>query len=343
MAKNAVNPIRIRPKLSFPCLLLCFFFAFLVSGTGFPADGTSLDDAIRQLAERVASIPNLHGPFHLVFLQDSNFSSDTAKEWQETFHKEMVARNVLLTDDPNAPLLRVGVSETPTQLVLSAAVRVADKDEVRFLTFSRASFRAASLPVVPIRVERQLVYQTPERILDASSLWNGAETGMVLVLVQGAEFSVVRIDPSGQLTQTISLASADLPPSRDPHGELTLHTGGGTVLLSTKSCDFTWMPSAVANCHPTKSDWRAATVLTPSCDAGGWKLLADGADWSMSDVLQVVPDASQRKGSAALLSDFPGPILSVAGEQNPASALVVTKNLQTGNYEVYKITLACGN
>ena len=60
-------------------------------------------------------------------------------------------------------------------------------------------------------------------------------------------------------------------------------------------------------------------------------------------MLQVVPDGSAREGSAAILSELPGPILNVNGEQNPASALVVTRNLHSGNYEVYRITLACGN
>jgi len=338
--KNAVNPFSSRPASRFPCL---FFFCFLFLTLPSPADTTSLDDAVHQLADRVASIPNLHGPLHLVFLLDSSFAPDTAKEWQTTFRNEMVARSLVLTDDPNAPLLRVGISETPTQLVLSASARIADKDEVRFLTFPRASFRTASLPVVPIRIERQLVYSTPDRILDASSFWNGAETGMAVLLVRGAEFSVVRLDSSGQPAQTIPLPAANRSPSRDPRGQLTVHPDGGSVLVSDQSCDFTWLSSAVPSCRPAKSEWRTPTVLTPSCDSGGWKLLADGGDWTTADVLQVLPDAALRQGSAALLSDFPGPILSVSGEQNPASALVVTKNLQIGNYEIYKITLACGN
>jgi hypothetical protein len=63
----------------------------------------------------------------------------------------------------------------------------------------------------------------------------------------------------------------------------------------------------------------------------------------MREVLQVVPDGALRESSAAVLSEFPGPIFGTNGEQNPSSALVVTQNLRTGNYEIYKITLACGN
>jgi hypothetical protein len=325
-----------------------FLFSFSIVPSAFPAssfaaENTSLDDAIHQLAERVATIPNLRGPLHLEFFQDANFAMDTGKNWQEAFRKEIENQHLALTDDPSATILRIGLAETPTQLVLSAGTRVADKEEVRFLTLPRTAFRAASLPVAPIRIERQLVYQSVDRILDASSLWKGAEGGMALLVYRSAALAVLGIDESGQLAQTISLAAAGAQLSRDPRGELTVRENDGVVLLPMKSCDFTWTASGEPKCHPSKSVWRSPTVLTPSCDAGGWKLLADGPDWSTPDVLQIVPDGSLRQGSAALLSDFPGPILSINGEQNPASALVVAKNLRTGNYEVYKITLACGN
>jgi hypothetical protein len=339
-----VRPLLVRPLfrsfLLLPLLLLSFS---ALAAPSEPADATSLDDAVHQLAERVAAIPDLRGPVYLQFLQDANFQTETGKDWQDTFRKEMQNHRVALTDDPTAIPLRIGLSETPTQLVLSASTVVAGKEEVRFFTLPRTAFRAASLPVAPVRIERQLVYQTPDHILDASSLWNGAEGGMALLVSRNSELAVLRIDSSGQLTQTIELSSVGAQTSRDPRAQLTVHASDASVLLPAKSCDFTWAASADTKCHSSKPVWRAATVLSPSCDAGGWKLLAEGPDWSTPDVLQVVPDGSLRQGSAALLSDFLGPILSINGEQNPASALVVTKNLRTGNYEVYKITLACGN
>ena len=96
-------------------------------------------------------------------------------------------------------------------------------------------------------------------------------------------------------------------------------------------------------CRPAKPAWRGTAVLAPLCDPAGWKVVSDGRDWTAPEALQVVPVGSARQGSAAMLTELPGPILNVNGEQNPASALVVTRNLRSGNYEVYRITLACGN
>ena len=84
-------------------------------------------------------------------------------------------------------------------------------------------------------------------------------------------------------------------------------------------------------------------MLTSSCDSSDWNLEADGNDWSTTDLLQAVPADTSRQGSAAVLSEFPGPVLSINEEQNPNSALIVARNLRTGNYEVYRITLACGD
>jgi len=339
-----VQPLLDRPLLHKLLLLISLFLAFSpVSAQPRPTENLSLGDAVRQLAERVATIPNLRGPFRLQFLQDANFAADTGKEWQDSFRKELEKHRLTVTEEPGAILLRIGLAETPTQLVLSASARVAERDEVRLITLPRSAFRAANLPVAPVRIERQLVYQSSDRILDASSLWNGAEGGMALLAYRDTELSVLRLDQSGESKQTVSLAAAGPHVSRDPRGELTVRAEDVVVFLPGKNCEFSWTAPGDAKCHSVKSTWRGPTVLTPSCDAGGWKLLADRSDWTEPDVLQVVPDGSLHEKSAALLSDFPGPILSINGEQNPASALVVTRNLRTGNYEVYKITLACGN
>jgi hypothetical protein len=334
------------PPLYRSLLLLFLFLTFAVTpfAQSPPTEGnTPLDDALRQLADRVAAIPGLRGPLRLEFFQNASTVADTGNEWQEIFRKVLEQSHLTVTQDPGAGLLRVGLAETPTQLVLSASVHAAEKDEVRLVTLPRANFRTGNLPVVPVRIEKQLIYECAERILDASSLSNGTESGMLLLAYQGSELSVFRLDGTGTLKQSTSLAAAAARPFRDLHAELVVHADDANVLLTGKTCQFTWAGPADLKCHSAKPAWRGSTVLTPSCDAGSWKLQANGTDWTTSDLLQVVPVDSSRKGSTGMFSDFPGPILSTNGEQNPASALVVTRNLRTGNYEVYRITLACGH
>jgi hypothetical protein len=342
--RNTVQPRTDRSPLRQFFVLLSLFFALVLSASAqsAPPENTLLDDALRQLADRVAAVP-LRGPVRLEFFEDANFVADTSKEWEETFRKELEKHRMTVTQDQSATLVRAGLAETPTELVLTASVRYAEKDEVRVVSLPRASFRSTNLPVVPVRIEKQWLYESGDRILDASSLRNGTEAGLVVLAERDSAVTVLLLDASGALKQSISLASAVVRPSRDLRAELAVRADGANVLFPGKTCQFTWSASADPKCHATKSNWRDPTVLTPTCDAGSWKLQADGTDWTTPDLLHVLPIDSSRKGSSGMFSDLPGPVLSINGEQNPASALVVTRNLRTGNYEVYRITLACGN
>ena len=340
--RNVVLPrsetCRFRPSRTF---LILFFLCFVSLPRAFPADSNSLDDAVRQLADRIAAIPNLHGPLRLEFHADANLAADST--WQDTLRQELEKRRLPITDEPSALLLKIGAAETPTQVVLTASARIADRDDVRIVAFARAALSAPALAVAPIRIARQLVYESSDRILDASAIGNAAEGGLAVLLDRNEELFAIRLDSSGAIKQTVSLAAANLRATRDPRGELTDKGATAEVLLPGKICEFTWAAGKELNCHAKKTEGRTATVLTSPCDASNWKLEAKGDDWSSPDLLQIAPDAAARAGSAALFNAFPGPILSINGELDPGSALIVARNLRTGNYEVYKITLLCGN
>ena len=305
---------------------------------------TALDEVVRQLADRVAGIPNLRGPLRVQFFQDVAFAAETGKDWQETFRKELGKSRLTVTEDAGANLVRVGLAETPTEVVLSAGVRLNEKEEMRFVTMARTAFELPNV-VSPVRVEQQLVYQSTDRILDAKFAMDDAGAGFVVLMSRAGGLAVLRVVGAGEVKQTISLAGTGLRASRDNDGELALQANEVGAVVAGKACQFTWADAQDVACHTVKPARRGAAVLKPRCGDGSWKLAGDGTDWFSPELLQVVPDGNARKGSTALLSNFPGPILSVSagGEQNGDSALVVTRNLRTGNYEVYKVRLACGN
>ncbi len=340
--RNAVLPRSETYRFRRSCIFfILFLLCFVVLPSAFPADSNSLDDAVRQLADRIATIPNLHGAVHLEFHADADFAAGTT--WQDTLRQELEKRHLPATDDPGATLLKIGVAETPTQVVLTASTHIVDRDEVRIVTILRASIPAPALAVAPIRIARQLIFESTDRILDASAPGNSAEGGLAVLLDRNAEPFAVRLDSSGAVKQSVSLAVAGLHATRDPRGELTDKGTAAEVVLPGKTCEFTWAASEEPKCHAKRMEARTPTVLTSPCDASNWKLEAKGDDWSSPDLLQIAPDSAARAGSAALFNEFPGPILSINGELDPGSALIVARNLRTGNYEIYKITLLCGN
>jgi hypothetical protein len=343
--QNAVRRNSDCPPLSavsiFLILLLAVPGAF---GQGVTPGGTTvtLDDAVQQLADRVVGIPNLRGPLRVQYFQDAGFAAETGKDWQETFRKELEKSRLNVTEDAGANLLRVGLAETPTEVVLSAGVRLNEKEEVRFVTLARTAFAIPSVAVSPIRVDRQLLYQSSDRILDAAYHSDGTGKELVILANLPTGLTVVRLGSGGEVKQSIPLSTRA---ERANDGQLLLQGEDVSVVFAGRGCHFTWTVAQDVSCRVGKELRRGTGSLKPACGDGAWRLVADGADWFAPELLQVVPDGNARKGSTALLSDFPGPVLSVnaGGEQNADSALVVTRNLRTGNYEVYKIALACGN
>jgi hypothetical protein len=308
-----------------------------------------LRETAQRLAERVAGIPGLHGPLRFEWHPATDWSEDESNHWREMLRDEIEKRSLNLTEDAGAPAIEVFAVETPTQVVLTAKSRVMDRDEIRVVAVARALLPPGSPPVAPVRLERQMIYESADQILDASSAGNGAEGGLAILLYRDFGLVALRVDSNGAVKQSVSLNAANLKPSRYPRAELMMTAGAISVELPGKACEFSWESPADVKCHvekPAATDqpvWRSATHLTSPCDGSNWKLLNSGGEPNAREVLQVVPETTSRESRAAVLSEFPGPILDTNGEQNPGSALVITQNLRTGNYEIYKITLACGN
>lgn len=336
----------------FPCLLIPVatpamsrrFFGLA------SADGdVILRETAQKLAERVVTIPGLRGALRLEWHPDAKWSEDESGRWEESVRGELEKRSLNLTEDAGAPALEVFAAETPTQVVLTAKTRVVERDEIRIVTVTRALLPSGSLPMTPVRLERQMIYQSPDRILDASSPENGAEGGLALLLYRNFEIVALRVDSKGTVKQSVSLSSANLKPSRNPRAELAMRGISVFVEFPGKACEFSWEAPADVKCHPEKpaeagkSQWRAETLLTSPCDGSSWKLLSSGNEPEGKEVLQVAPGGANRESNAAVVSEFPGPVVATNGEQNPSRALVIVRNLRTGNYEIYKITLACGN
>jgi hypothetical protein len=328
---------------AFCCLLLSLSLAPAARAQSTAQDSVTLDDALRQLADRFASTSSAHGGlFRVEFFAFGPVAAESGKDWQDFFRQQLENHHFTVTADRGAPLLRVGVAETPTELVFFAATRVGEKDEVRLLTFLRASFRVSDLPVAPVRLEKQLIYQNTDPLLDAA-FWNENSLSLLVLADHNDKLVALHVNPPDSVEQSVLLNGAGPLSSRDLQGELAWRQDSVSVLLPGKSCDFTWAASTDAKCHAVNFTPRPPVVLTPAC-GGAWKLLADGADRTTPELLQAVPASAMRSRSGAIVSDFPGPIISINSEQNPsASALVVTRNLRTGIYEVYKVVLACGN
>jgi hypothetical protein len=100
----------------------------------------------------------------------------------------------------------------------------------------------------------------------------------------------------------------------------------------------------------TITDWGSEISSVKSGCGTGWQILATAKnDWAAADTIQAfeIKDHAPRVVSQAV--DFGGPVIAL---HNPSSwnsvdrfdardAVAIVHNLQTGRYEVYRLTVAC--
>ena len=314
------------------------------------ADGDSaLKETARKLAERVAAIPGLHVPLRLEWHPDEKWPEGEGARWLEMLRGEFDRRALSMSSEAGVQALAVYAEETPAQVVLTAKAQVGDHEEIRIVAVPRAALPPAETPVAPVRLERQLLFESADRILDAASLSNGGEDGLGVLLYRNFEVVALRMDAKGEVAQTVPLNVPGLKPARNPHGEMAPRGSQVSVQLWGTACDFSWDVPAEVKCHAEKtsslekSAWRMDTVLTSPCDESNWTLSEGSSDPTAREVLHLIPDGAIEGSGATVMSEFPGPVLNVNPEQNGGSALLVVPNLRTGNYEVYKIMLVCGS
>jgi hypothetical protein len=338
-----------RPVFLGALLLLGILAAICHPGQRVLADSdTALQDTARKLAERIAAIPGVRGPLRLEWHPEETWSEGEGTRWQDALREAFNRRALPLSDEAAVPALAVYAAETPTEIVLTVKTHVGDREEVRIVAVSRVSLPPAELPVAPVRLEHQLIYESPDRILDASSFSSNADGGLALLLYRNFEVTALRLDAGGTLKQTVVL-NANLKPTRDPRGEISFHGKAASVQLWGKSCDFSWDSTSEAKCRPEKANasaslgWPTDAVLVSPCDETNWTIAEPTGELTARAVLRLVPEGATEGSSSTLTSEFPGPVLNASSGQNRASALVIARNLRTGNYEVYQISLVCGD
>ena len=349
-AESCWQKIRGRSIFLGALLLLGVLAAIYSPGPRVLADSdAALKDAARRLAERVAAIPGLRGPLRLEWHADESWSEGEGARWQDALRDAFDRRALQWNEDAATPALAIYAAQTSTQVVLTAKTRVADREEIRVVAVARAALPPAELPVAPVRLERQLIYESPDQILDASNLMNFREDGLAVLIYRNFEPVILRVNQSGELKQTLPLRVAGLKPTRDPRGEIFSSGNQATAQLWGKTCDMSWDSAAEPKCRSEKTSASADSVsapevsLTSPCDDANWTISGVGNERGVRGMLRLIPDGATAGSSATLTSDFPGPVLNVSGDDNQSHALVIIRNLRTGNYEVYQITLVCGN
>jgi hypothetical protein len=355
-AKQKLSPPPLRGRLFLFSLL---GFLFLSGPVATRAD--SLEDAARDLARKMCAAPRQRS-MKISWQVSPELSGPLSDSLKKAFLLQLSACGMDKDNNSDSPLLNITIRVTASKLLLVASLADSGTSpQVRMTETRRDSLSISSEFSQTPRLQRKLLWQQ-ERPLESAMEWYGRSTQehFLFLVSQG---SIVRLRSTNEVwTQ---LDSAELPKadrsSRVGSGDSTFMYGNPEaetkldLLISRagapfyrKLCEFDPAGSLSLACNDS---YLGGKQLRISSECGGttsWSLWTDTGDYAQRDrIFYGSPEVAEAElpadERASRSIELPGPVLDVSATQDLKAAIAVVRNISTGNYEVYRITLACAN
>jgi hypothetical protein len=314
---------------------------------------------VRALARRVAETRESPEEIAVAWSNVSSLPEAQSLLFREVFVQELGTRRTIVPANAGTPLWRISLRETPTDFLLVAQINEASGQQVRMTSLSKTLFLPTMARDTGFRLVKQLLWQQPQVILDAREFSEAPASPANILLLKTDALAIYReADERLSVVQELGFGNYRYI-SRGLRGELQKNKDGGLIatlpgltclLHGPAASSDRWTMTCSSNggagrwTDPSTSDGDAepeAVALTSSCDGTAWKLLAGESDWTHPDRLLLVGAGIKRDEAVASL-EFGGPVLRVASAEDNKAALVVVFDLSSGNYEVYRAAIACG-
>jgi hypothetical protein len=336
------TPARLSPRIAILCTI-----QFLFCVAAVHARDDSPERYVRELARRVsAELPrNRIGCVN--WTNHEAVSEAKSQQWKGLFAEELQSKaGDVAPSSPENCAVNVDLQRTPTQIVLAAEVANGGGEKAHlFAAIPRAGIPAENIGGAMPRMEKELLWQQSERILDAIFVRGENSAGNRLIVLQkdaliiyerlGTEWKAALTKPLGETSVT----------QRAPRGEIYFSLDQPDrvkIVFAGKSCQAVLRDDSALTCQGSSEAARTGMLLVSSCDSRTWWLRGDGGDMTMPDHLELVQPSTQKTEAAVAELPVPGPVLSISSGEGVRADTAVVFNLATGNYEVYRVALACG-
>jgi hypothetical protein len=263
-------------------------------------------------------------------------------------------------DNATVVNVRVTLSENIKNFLWAAEVSRGDAPQVVLLAVPRSSEDRTVSSAMPMTLRSEKFWEGSQRILDA-----------ILATALNGDSLLILLTPDGLQIRTIGSDNVSNVPipfdpvvMRDPAGSLEQADNGITFKSVPRVCRIDTDARAFIECHRTDGPppggvfekielalpgsrhverGSQITAVQSSCRAGEIYLAAGTGDYTESDAIELF-ESTVVNGIIAekRLSDFlrfPGPVIALqfAG----ATPRAIVRNLQTGNYEAYSVSITC--
>lgn len=353
------TPMTGNDRSSLACRTLLFLFVLLAAPMA--ARSAALEDSARELARKIAAALPALGNITCEIRNVSSLEPDEVARIEQTLKTELQDRCVhMQTSGSEADRIVVMLSENLKGLVWTAEIHQGDASRIVLVTVPRPSENRIPFNRMPVALRNEKFWEGSQRILDATiaNSSNGdalllllTSDGLLIRKVGSDEASIVRIPPTQFVT-------------RDPAGTITQTENRITVSFVAQICSIDPDARVLIECHPADGPAgrtfeklelalpgpthveRGSQIATVRniCKNGQLSLASGRGDYTEPDTIQVF-EAAVVNGIIVekTLSDFlhfTGPVMALQSDDTTARAIV--RNLQTKNYEAYRILISCG-
>jgi hypothetical protein len=354
-------PLRFQATL----VVLSFIAVLFVT----PAQNSNLlppqwDDAVRQLADKVASAVS-PAPATLSVNNISSIDAWTAStigmllERQLGRHSFFFSRSDSSTA-ASAVQLQFTLSESANQYLWVVQILTNPRDARSFPVMIVAVPKAQQIDSESdqqaLALGRRFVWKQREKLLDFASVNDSSSGQPALLILEVNRLAIYDLAGSQwHQSRTIPIPTA-ASPTRDPRG--TINAKDGIFSIDGFKCVGTPNLTESMHCEGGKAMQPPLKVVAipglPSslgtsvpgrCREKYIELYSDEGDWTQRDSIQgylvkVTISPAIVSGNAI---GFDGPVMSLQPEPDTSAARVVVHNLKTGEYEAYIVTATCGN
>ena len=405
-------------------LLICLVPALFLAALPSASRADSLEDAARALARKVAAVHKKDSVASYAWGNRSRLSAAASERMREAFEAEFERLRSRLELESHADL-SVVITENPSQIYLLAEDTSQNNELISSVCYPKSQFTAAERTGAVLGLNRQLVWQQPDLMLDLAVSNDPANKPDVMLVLGGERLFLYRWEQEKWVFKDSTTLPRDRPSLRALRGEIRLDDHFFQFHLPGIECDgdawqklafeceelagiwgaqfdptlpfsldkgrnffavnphyigpkkfpltgfFAVVPShAIYNLQFTLAgadghmyvystgnerekipeglerlpvDWGSDLVqLSADCREESLVVASSAHDHSLPDTLQGFEVETRAVTPATAIAEFPGPILSLKNTTD-SEAMAIVFNLTTGNYEAYRVTVACGD
>jgi hypothetical protein len=339
-------------------------FLFVLLGMPWAAHSATLEDSAKELARKIAASLPARTSISLEIRNSSSLLPEEVSRIARAMIAELQNLGVgAPANGGGAASVAVTLSESLRSYVWAAEIHFGDASQVVFTMLPRTSENRDVSSATPLTLHSEKFWEGQEVLLDAAIANSSGGDSLLLLLT-----------PKELLIRELGSDAASIVPfppaqhvTRDPTGYLIQNGNRATVKSMQQICDIDLEVRTLIECRPAEAppsdrpsakieegepseplpmrvarDTQTAAVQT-ICRPGALYLVAGRGDYTEPDTIGLfeskVADGPINEKPLSDLLHFAGPVMAL--QSVGAAPRAIVHNLQTGNYEAYRIFISC--